>query len=487
MRISKTNYLDYLQCPQFAWLEKHKPDAVDTSPSGYERKLIRDGYEVEDYARNLFPEGKLTNKTFTKNSHPEDGCLFQPTFVTEGGFETRPDILEKKEDGSFNIYEVKSSTSIKQKDDRDHIRDTAFQKIVIQRCGVEIKTVNLIHLNGDYVRGESLNVDELFVDKNITDRVDGITARVKEEMEEAKSFLTNESIDESYCDCRVETRNNHCDTFAHFNGSKHTTSIYNIPRIGKNKLRLLLDKGITDIKNVPPSFDLTDKQQLYVDAVKAGEPKINEKQVEQFLSKYKYSLHFLDYETYQPAVPKLAGTSPHDHIPFQASLHVLKEDGGLEHYEYLTNELTHPKGLAEFLFEHIEDAGSIVVWDDRFERNRNKQMGNRFGQYQQFFSDINERTLDLQDIFHEAYVHPDAGGRTSLKSVYPALLSDGPKYEDLSVQGGTMAMHQWEKMVTDDDLSKKEMENIEKDLLEYCKLDTLSMVKVYQYLASEYT
>jgi hypothetical protein len=48
MNITKTDYLNYLTCPDFAWLEKHKPNEVDTSPTGYDQKLIRDGYETEE-------------------------------------------------------------------------------------------------------------------------------------------------------------------------------------------------------------------------------------------------------------------------------------------------------------------------------------------------------------------------------------------------------------------------------------------------------
>ena len=54
-------------------------------------------------------------------------------------------------------------------------------------------------------------------------------------------------------------------------------------------------------------------------------------------------------------------------------------------------------------------------------------------------------------------------------------------YKALSVQKGDQAVERWEKMI-DPKTSKEEKEQIVKDLLEYCKLDTLAMVEIYKYL-----
>jgi len=483
MRITKTDYLNYLTCPEFAWLEKHKPYAVDTEPSGYEQKLIRDGYEVEKYAQEIFPDGQMSDHVFTKEHKPEKSCLFQPTFVTDDGLEARTDILQNEE-SAFNIYEVKSSTSIKERAGRDHIRDVAFQKIVLERCGLTVARVNIIHLDSDYIREDGLDLEGIFKIEDVTDRVDDIKNRVADEIEDLKNLMQKDAIDEGSCSCRLKTRSNHCHAFTYFNGQKPATSIYNIPRISENKIRSLLNDGVEGMANVPAGFDLSEKQQIYVQAAKADTPQIDKNEIKQYLSEYTYPIHFLDYETYQPAVPKLKGTGPHSHTPFQASLHILSEDGDLQHFEYLNDELTHPKDLADFLQESVKENGSVVVWSDRFEKNRNKEMGEQFSAYKEFFMNLNERMVDQEDIFKTAYVHPDAAGSTSLKSVLPALPVN-ISYDDLSIQGGTMAMEQWEGMVTSD-MSDQEKGKRREELLAYCKLDTLSMVKIYQFLRGEF-
>lgn len=481
MQIAKTDYLNYLQCPEFAWLQKHKPEAVDTEPTPYEKKLIRDGYEVEEYAQELFPEGEKTKQEFSEDHLPEkDACLFQPTFVAKSGLETRCDILTRDEDGVFDLFEVKSSTRVKRKADKDYIRDVAFQVIVLEACGCDIGSVHVIHLNGDYIRGDTLNLDKLFVVKDVSDQVNKIKDKVSSEIQDLKTLMQKDALAADHCSCRYETKTNHCDAFSYFNGSVDKDSVYNLPYLRKKKLKRLLERGIEDMKDMPESFDLSDRQQICVQAAKKQEPQINEGKLKEHLSNYKYPLHFLDYETFQPAVPKLEGASPHKHITFQASLHVLDKTGELTHYEYLNNELSHPRELVVFLQDKIGDTGSIVVWHDTFEKNRNQDMAERFPNKADFLQDINNRIVDLKDIFQEDYVHPDTAGSASIKDVLPALLPDF-SYEDLEIQDGTMAMQAWEEMVTKD-LEKPRLKQRRQELLNYCEMDTLAMVRLYQYV-----
>jgi len=411
--------------------------------------------------------------------------LYQATFVTDDDLEARLDILKRNEDNTFDIFEVKSSSSVKQWAGQDHIRDVAFQKIVLERCGLAVSSVNIIHLNSDYVRGRKLDLEALFVTEDITERVDEIIDTVSDEISTAKGWFAQGSIDETGCSCRFKTRSNHCGSFTYFNGQIAKTSAYNIPYISSSKLGLLLEAGIEDMADIPTNFDLSDKQLTYVQAAQTGKPQINEAEMESLLSEYTYPLYFLDYETYATAVPKLEGLSPHSNIPFQASLHILREDSELEHFEYLSNELIYPEDLVKYLAEHIGDTGAIVVWNDGFEKGRNREMGECFGEYEDFFEDLNERIVDLEDVFKTTYVHPEAAGYTKLKVIYPTLLPGGKSYNDLEVQNGTMAMSKWEEMVTGD-MSAEDRQQRRKELLAYCELDTLAMVEIYQFLLKNF-
>jgi len=56
-------------------------------------------------------------------------------------------------------------------------------------------------------------------------------------------------------------------------------------------------------------------------------------------------------------------------IPFQYSLHILHEDGTLEHREFLGDENGDPRGaLIEQMLQDITLNGSIVAYNQSFER-----------------------------------------------------------------------------------------------------------------------
>jgi hypothetical protein len=62
--ISKTTFLQFQICPKDTWLRLHKPDLVEKSaPTEFEKHLFEQGNEVEEQARQLFPNGVLVTAT----------------------------------------------------------------------------------------------------------------------------------------------------------------------------------------------------------------------------------------------------------------------------------------------------------------------------------------------------------------------------------------------------------------------------------------
>jgi hypothetical protein len=94
---------------------------------------------------------------------------------------------------------------------------------------------------------------------------------------------------------------------------------------------------------------------------------------------------------------------------------------------------------------------------------------------------MNDRMFDLMTIFSKNY-YVDAAfmGSASIKNVLPVLVPE-LSYKKLNVQKGDQAVERWEKMI-DSETSEDEKKQIAKDLLEYCKLDTMAMVKIYEFL-----
>ena len=94
---------------------------------------------------------------------------------------------------------------------------------------------------------------------------------------------------------------------------------------------------------------------------------------------------------------------------------------------------------------------------------------------------INKRIYDLMDVFSKQYyVHKHFKGSTSIKCVLPVLVPE-LSYKDLHIQEGGTASQSWDKIALGS-ASKAEKEQIAKDLLAYCELDTYAMYAIWREL-----
>ncbi|WP_335973236.1 DUF2779 domain-containing protein [Gaetbulibacter jejuensis] len=485
-QLTKTDFIQYLNCPESLWLLKNKPEDFPKGEfSLFLEKLIKEGYEVEEYAQKLFPNAiklpdfgsaELTKQEIDKGNTR----FFQATFVTEKGVFARIDILEKKEDDTWHIYEVKSSTSIKKDKKHNHLKDACFQKYAMLENGYKVSQVSIIYLNKEYTRHGEINPNQLLEIEDVTEQIDTIYSEVVNEINSAVNFINRQSISLTSCTCREKTRSNHCDSFKYFNEDIPEYSIYEIGRISAKKIIELVDQDVFAIADIPSDYKLNDKQQLQVESVRQNQPIIDSKEVENKLSSLEFPLHFIDYETYASAIPRIDGVRPHQHIPFQVSIHTMQQDGSIEHYEFLADELELPAKLIEFMEASTGKSGTFISWHASFEMSRNKDMIEMLPQYENYLTYMNNNMFDLEDIFKTDYVDYKFHGSTSIKKVLPVLLPE-LSYDSLEVQNGTMALDVWGRMVLDDDFDKNK-EEVRKNLLAYCELDTLAMVELYKKL-----
>ena len=263
-----------------------------------------------------------------------------------------------------------------------------------------------------------------------------------------------------------------------FNPNVPTPSIYSLPRLSATKRGELIASQIFGLAEVPNDFKLTANQAVVLQAAKNGEPQIQLAKIREFLSGFEFPLHFFDYETYSSAVPLVDGASPHKHIPVQYSLHILKEDGSLEHFEFLEREPSLPGPLIEKMKQNFQERGSVVSWHASFEKTQNREMAKWFPESAEFLDDISARMVDLEDVFKTNYVDARFDGSTSIKKVLPVICPH-LSYKELGVQDGATAMDAWQKML---DAEPNKAEEIASNLLEYCKLDTFAMVEIYRFL-----
>jgi hypothetical protein len=492
--ISKTTFLEFLACPKNIWLKLHRPElAKEFALSSFELQLAEQGNEVELYARKLYPTAVLVTKTgddavrateqFMTALSP---AIFQATFVVDG-FIAKNDVLAyNAETKVWDLYEIKGTNSLHEDGgDRDHIDDIAFQASVLRRAKVPTGKYYILHLNKEYVRMGDLDIKQLFIVDDVTEKVDDRLPQVEEQMASALHHLTSDTEPIQGCDCIYEGRSAQCSTFRYSNPHVPKYSIHDLARIGssKKKLQTLVERELFGFDELPDDVALSDIQNNQVQVHLSQKPIIDQRAIASELEGLTFPLYFLDYETFAPAIPMFSGFSPYKRIPFQFSLHILREpDGELEHIEYLHEEQSDPSEIvAKMLSEHIHGTGMVISWNKSFEQGVNKELAKRQPDYLPALEWINAHMYDLRDIFQKQYyVHPEFKGKTSIKKVLPALIQ-GLKHADLDIAEGGAASDAWAQLISPA-RSTAEKAKIASDLRTYCKLDTHAMYQIWHHL-----
>lgn len=492
--LSKTDYLLYRDCKRNAWIKIHKPDIYSKfPPSELDLSLMEAGHDIELIARQLFPSGILVGKRgeegqeiTQKHILNKEVVLFQPVFIKDG-FVAIVDVLKfNPETNSYSIYEIKSTNDI---DRKIHPYDLAFQVNVLRKCGLKIESINLIHFNSEYIRSGDLNINLLFKIEDLTQEIESLCEEVALEMDAALKYLSQEALPDESCSCMYKGRSNHCATFTISNPQVPKYSVHDITRIGSSKAKLaeLIDGNIVEIDKIPVHIHikLSGVQQNQIDAYKLNKLLINKDQIMESLESLEFPLYFLDYETFPSPIPRFNGFSPYAHIPFQYSLYILRSSGsGLEHLEFLHTDPDDPtRKLIESLKKDIGDTGNIIVWHKSFESNINNKIAERISDHKEFIELLNNRIYDLEEIFlKQHYVDKDFLGKTSIKNILPVLVPE-LSYKELSIQDGTAAFRNWDRIITEN-LDKNEKDKIIDDLKKYCGLDTYAMYMIWNKLSN---
>ena len=492
MQISKSDYMLYLRHPAWLWLKKHDKDKLP--PVDDDTQAIFDaGFLFESYAEQLFPDavklgfdgyGEYLSLTRKTKEAIESGAktILQARFEA-GEITCICDALVKVGEDTFDLYEIKSSTSAKP----EHEPDLAFQREVIIQSGYKVNKIFVVHINNEYVRDGEVLPHQLCKTTEVTEQVEKIENFTKENISKALAVAKQKECPD------LSPSHSKLGAFGDWLTIYKTLadideySIYHLCSPGAQRIGDLESLGIKRLDQIPDDFALTEKQQRQVLATKTNSVLTDKAKIQEFLAKLKFPLYFLDYETLSSVVPYFDGLSPYKQLPFQYSLHVLDSPNAeMKHYEYLHSDNTNPvKTLTEALKSQIGTEGTVLVWFEGFEKTCNELMGMLLPEYEEFYKSVNERVIDLMRPFADGhYVHKDFFGSASIKKVLPVLIPE-LSYKDLDIHAGGAAQRLWMEAVLDNK-RPNEKEKILSDLLKYCELDTLAMVRIYQFL-KDYT
>jgi hypothetical protein len=493
MQLSKSDYLLFLKHPAWLWLKKH--DKSKLPPVDDNTQAMFDaGFLFESYAERLFPEGiKLGfNEYHEYLSLPDrtrEAILSGAKTIFQGRFEANDltcicDVLHFADKQTVDIYEIKSSTAPKTL----HEYDLAFQTLVLEGAGYQVRNIYVIHVNRNFVRQGEVVPEEISVTAEVTAAVKARISEVRGDIKRVMEVVASPTMPNP-----TPAFSKHGSTPEWIEIYKNLMDIkpgqgtvYDLYSPNAGLILALEDLGIENLLDIPENLgQLSRKQTWQLKAAKEDKVFADENKIKKFLESFEYPLYFLDYETLSSVVPYFDGHRPYQQVPFQYSLHVIEAPGAEpKHVMYLHEENSDPvRKLSESLQQNIGDKGSIVVWNESFEMGCNMDMAKMQPEFADFYQSVNGRVVDLMKPFFDYwYVDKRFGGSASIKKVLPALVPE-LSHQDLEISEGGAAQRLWMEAVLDGK-REGEKEKILKNLRDYCELDTLAMVKIYDFLAN---
>lgn len=498
-RLSKSRYTSFLACPRLGYLRAFPARFDSYCTLTPEREALFDsGNRVGRLARNYWPGGLLIEADHTRIPEAlrrtREALALRREVIYEAAVEhqgilVRVDILRRLGNGTYELTEVKSGTKV---DETKHVPDVAIQLYVLESSGLPVERANLMHLNPDYIHpgGSSHRPLDLFVPEDVTGQARAhIASTLPASLRSIALWLLRDDPPEA-------TVRNSCHDCEYYEGyCRPRCCEFPVTEFGwaRQTGPLLQEMGITDILELRK--DTLEYARLVgavrssaygprvlrvVDSVLSGELRI-EPELGEILDGLARPLHFLDFESWNPALPVFAGTRPYQQLPFQWSDHCLLVDDVCDHAYHLADGDQDPRfQVAETLVSRFaQDDGAVIAHHAAFECACLNNLAARCPRLELPLLDIASRLVDLEALVADNVYHPQFHGSFSLKAVFPALVP-GESYQNLAVQNGNAAALAFGALrIMPDGPEKDRLRN---EMLDYCAQDTWAMVQIYRTL-----
>ncbi len=160
-----------------------------------------------------------------------------------------------------------------------------------------------------------------------------------------------------------------------------------------------------------------------------------------------------------------------------------QQNAPLTHTYFLGDGIADPREqLIQQLISDLGTSGTIFVYYKPFELGRIKELAHFFPAYAPQLEAISTRIVDLIEPFKKQMVKiPATRGSNSIKDVLPALVPE-LSYQSLNIQEGGTARFKYTQLAQYEGFLR---EQTRQDLLDYCEMDTLAMVKIWEWLLKE--
>jgi hypothetical protein len=489
--LSKSKILSYRQCRKRLWLELHCPDLEQLSDDT--QASFAAGLKVGEVARRLFdPKGKgqlIDVKTEgydaafarTQQLLATSQPIFEAGFAAAGAMAFADVLLPVRRKGkdTWRMIEVKSSTSVKDY----HREDAAIQAFVTKAAGLPLTRIAVAHVDKTWIYAGDDDYRGLLKEEDVTKESFKREPEVKDWIAAAQEIAGSDTEPKTATGA-------HCANpfdcgFLSYCRSQEPQAEYPVrwlPNIRKKALKTHIEtEAVIDLRHVPDEL-LNEPQQRVKAHTLSGQAFFNAKKTAAALAKHKLPVYFLDFETIQFAVPIWKGTRPYQAHTFQFSVHRLDRSGELTHDAFLDLSANDPtKALAEALITACGERGPVFVYSG-FEAARIRELIKRYPKLKRPLNALLKRLVDLLPIAEDHYYHPSQQGSWSIKKLLPAIAPD-LGYDALDgVKDVGMAMAAYLEAI-DPETHADRKAQIDRELREYCALDTHAMIKLWEFFS----
>lgn len=489
--LSKSKLIAYRQCPRRLWLEIHQPEL--RRDSAMARAAFRVGHEVGRLARALYdPSGvgatiDLDTLGFgaalarTQALLTEARPIFEAGFAASGAVAFADALLPASAPSgeAWHLIEVKSSASLKD----THRDDAAIQAWIAREAGLALASVRVAHINTGFVYAGEGDYRGLLREHDLTPEV-GARAR-----EVAAWVADAHRVADLPAEPQVST-GAHCRSPYECGFLDHCRSLEPqvefpvawLPKVTRRALKeFLADSGARDLRDLPDDL-LTEEQRRVKACTLERRIHFDRDSAARALATHPGPARFLDFETTQFAVPRWAGTRPHQQIPFQFSLQAIAPDGALSEVAFLDLSGVDPRlRFAEALIAACGTSGAIYVYNIAFEAGRIRELAALLPGQASMLDAIARRLVDLLPVVQATYYHPAQQGSWSIKKVLAAALPALAHDTLDGVKDGAAAASAYQEAI-DAATSPDRRAQIESELRAYCRRDTEALARLWQFL-----
>ena len=484
--LSKTKLLSLAQCRRKLWLETYSPELVP-DPSPERSALLATGNVVGEIARRLygrdgghvvsFERGLRAAIDSTRALIAAGGRepIFEATFDHDG-VNVRIDVLDRSE-SQPKLIEVKSAAHIKE----HYLDDCAVQAWALAENGLAPRQVAVATIDTEFVYPGNGAYEGLLVETDVTEAVRERLSEVRKWVGDARRTLAD--LDEPEVPVGV-----HCGAPYGCEFYDHCASPppkYSVLGLGgrKEKLFELMHAGYRDLREVPEAELANETQRLIWRQSRLEQAYVGA-ELRELARSLGYPRYYLDFETVAPAVPMFAGTRPFETLPFQWSCHIETSRGAVAHAEFLDLGAEPPmRRIAESLLATLGTTGPIVVYTP-YERRVIDELTARYPDLAAPLTALTERIVDLHPPTRRHYYHPDMQGSWSIKAVLPTI-APHLRYDSLGeVRDGLAAQTAYFEAI-EPRTSAARRAALRKALLDYCRQDTLALVRLVEFFARD--